>query len=93
MKKQTMERDWIGTARTLSEALPYLQRFTGSVVVVKFGGNAIRSPCQGVSPVSKMNVGSLAGAWARTGKADKKSKAGMSQRRWKWGFGIAFLYR
>ncbi len=41
MKKQTMERDWIGTARTLSEALPYLQRFTGAVVVVKFGGNAM----------------------------------------------------
>ena len=26
---------------TLSEALPYLQRFTGAVVVVKFGGNAM----------------------------------------------------
>jgi acetylglutamate kinase len=41
MKKQNMNRDWIATARTLSEALPYLQRFTGSVVVVKFGGNAM----------------------------------------------------
>lgn len=36
-----MNRDWIATARTLSEALPYLQRFTGAVVVVKFGGNAM----------------------------------------------------
>ncbi|MCG7493458.1 acetylglutamate kinase [Thalassobius sp. Cn5-15] len=41
MKKQNMDRDWIATARTLSEALPYLQRFTGAVVVVKFGGNAM----------------------------------------------------
>jgi acetylglutamate kinase len=29
------------TARTLSEALPYLQRYSGAVVVVKFGGNAM----------------------------------------------------
>jgi acetylglutamate kinase len=41
MKKQNMNRDWIATARTLSEALPYLQRFAGAVVVVKFGGNAM----------------------------------------------------
>jgi acetylglutamate kinase len=41
MRKQTMDRDWIATARTLSEALPYLQRYTGAVVVVKFGGNAM----------------------------------------------------
>jgi len=41
MKKQNMNRDWIATARTLSEALPYLQRFTGALVVVKFGGNAM----------------------------------------------------
>ena len=36
-----MNRDWIATARTLSEALPYLQRYSGAVVVVKFGGNAM----------------------------------------------------
>jgi len=41
MKKQTMNRDWIATARTLSEALPYLQRYSGAIVVVKFGGNAM----------------------------------------------------
>lgn len=29
------------TARMLAEALPYLQRYTGAVVVVKFGGNAM----------------------------------------------------
>ena len=36
-----MNRDWLATARTLSEALPYLQRFAGAIVVVKFGGNAM----------------------------------------------------
>ena len=42
MKKQTaMTRDPIGTARTLSEALPYLQRYSGAIVVIKFGGNAM----------------------------------------------------
>jgi acetylglutamate kinase len=29
------------TARVLSEALPYIQRFTGKTIVVKFGGNAM----------------------------------------------------
>ncbi|WP_335946628.1 MULTISPECIES: acetylglutamate kinase [Salipiger] len=41
MKQQKMNRDWIATARTLNEALPYMQRYTGAVVVVKFGGNAM----------------------------------------------------
>ncbi|WP_101340237.1 acetylglutamate kinase [Cereibacter azotoformans] len=36
-----MTRDPVATARTLSEALPYLQRYAGAVVVVKFGGNAM----------------------------------------------------
>ncbi|NUB44493.1 acetylglutamate kinase [Fertoebacter nigrum] len=36
-----MMRDSIATARTLSEALPYMQRYAGAVVVVKFGGNAM----------------------------------------------------
>ena len=42
MKKQlAMTRDPAATARTLSEALPYLQRYAGAIVVVKFGGNAM----------------------------------------------------
>jgi len=42
MKQQTLTvTDAITTAKMLSEALPYLQRFTGAVVVVKFGGNAM----------------------------------------------------
>lgn len=43
MKTQQMNRDWIATARTLSQALPYLQRYTGATVVIKFGGNAMGS--------------------------------------------------
>ena len=41
MKKLTPMRNPAETARTLSEALPYLQRYAGAVVVVKFGGNAM----------------------------------------------------
>ncbi len=41
MRKLNMDKDWINDARTLSQALPYLQRFNGAVVVVKFGGNAM----------------------------------------------------
>jgi len=41
MKKRAMNPDFITTARTLSEALPYMQRYSGAVVVVKFGGNAM----------------------------------------------------
>jgi len=40
-KSKAMKRDWIATARTLSEALPYLQRYDGKTVVVKFGGHAM----------------------------------------------------
>ncbi|MGG7564982.1 acetylglutamate kinase [Rhodovulum sp. DZ06] len=40
-KSAAMKRDWIATARTLSEALPYLQRYDGATVVVKFGGHAM----------------------------------------------------
>ena len=42
MKQQTRTmQDAQNTAKMLSEALPYLQRFSGAVVVVKFGGNAM----------------------------------------------------
>ncbi|MEL6608603.1 MAG: acetylglutamate kinase [Pseudomonadota bacterium] len=44
MKTQdAMNRDWIATARTLSQALPYLQRYDGAIVVIKFGGHAMGS--------------------------------------------------
>jgi len=34
-------RDSIATARTLAEALPYMQRYDGATVVIKMGGNAM----------------------------------------------------
>jgi acetylglutamate kinase len=34
-------RDWVAAARTLSEALPYLQRYDGATIVIKFGGHAM----------------------------------------------------
>jgi acetylglutamate kinase len=40
-KSRAMKRDWVATARTLSEALPYLQRYDDSVIVIKFGGHAM----------------------------------------------------
>ncbi|SLN38129.1 Acetylglutamate kinase [Pseudoruegeria aquimaris] len=44
MKTQdAMNRDWIATARTLSQALPYLQRYDDAIVVIKFGGHAMGS--------------------------------------------------
>ncbi|TKW67156.1 MAG: acetylglutamate kinase [Paracoccus denitrificans] len=36
-----MTRDFAAAAATLAEALPYMQRYSGAVVVVKFGGNAM----------------------------------------------------
>jgi len=38
-----MNRDWIATAATLSNALPYLQRYKGATVVIKLGGHAMGS--------------------------------------------------
>lgn len=41
MRQQDMTRDFAAAAATLAEALPYMQRYSGAVVVVKFGGNAM----------------------------------------------------
>jgi acetylglutamate kinase len=43
MRKQDMNRDWIATAQTLSQALPYLQRYADATVVIKLGGHAMGS--------------------------------------------------
>ncbi len=43
MKKQDMNRDWIATARTLSQALPYLQRYSGAIIFIKLGVHAMGS--------------------------------------------------
>jgi acetylglutamate kinase len=39
--KKSTDRENILAARTLSEALPYLQRYDGSTIVIKFGGHAM----------------------------------------------------
>ncbi|MEL6648695.1 MAG: acetylglutamate kinase [Pseudomonadota bacterium] len=38
-----MQNDWASTAKTLSEALPNMQRYDGATVVVKLGGHAMGS--------------------------------------------------
>ncbi len=38
-----MHQDWFATAATLSQALPYLQRYAGATVVIKLGGHAMGS--------------------------------------------------
>ncbi len=43
MKQQSLNSDWIATARTLSNALPNLQRYKGATVVIKLGGHAMGS--------------------------------------------------
>lgn len=35
---------WLRTARTISEALPYMQRYAGETFVVKYGGHAMGDP-------------------------------------------------
>ena len=37
----TSPKNWLRTARTLTEALPYLQRYDSKTVVVKYGGHAM----------------------------------------------------
>ncbi|MFK7876049.1 MAG: acetylglutamate kinase [Paracoccaceae bacterium] len=41
MKPRDMNKDWISTAATLNQALPYLQRYAGATVVIKLGGHAM----------------------------------------------------
>lgn len=40
----TAMADWPATAHTLSQALPYFQRYAGATVVIKLGGHAMGSP-------------------------------------------------
>lgn len=44
MEKQDNQMDsWLTTARTLSEALPYLQRYDNAKIVIKLGGHAMKN--------------------------------------------------
>jgi len=42
LKRRDNETGWT-SAKTLSEALPFIQRYSGQTVVIKFGGNAMGS--------------------------------------------------
>jgi len=42
LKRRSNETGWT-SAKTLSEALPFIQRYAGQTVVIKFGGNAMGS--------------------------------------------------
>src|SRR5690349_16127117 len=37
----TETKHWLRTARTLTEALPYMQRYAGKTFVIKYGGHAM----------------------------------------------------
>ncbi|MBF9035793.1 acetylglutamate kinase [Rhodobacterales bacterium HKCCE2091] len=41
--RDEMTRDYVETARTLNEALPYLTRYDDAIVVIKLGGHAMGS--------------------------------------------------
>src|SRR3954453_3964288 len=38
---QLSREEWLAKARTLSEALPYMRRYSGKTFVVKYGGHAM----------------------------------------------------
>ncbi len=40
-KKMEKQIDWVTTAKTLSEALPYLKRYESATIVIKLGGAAM----------------------------------------------------
>lgn len=43
LKRRQNETGW-ASAKTLSEALPFIQRYAGRTIVIKFGGHAMGSP-------------------------------------------------
>ena len=40
-KPQLSREEWLAKARTLSEALPYMRRYSGRTFVIKYGGHAM----------------------------------------------------
>ncbi len=41
MEDNDVQKEWLYQAKVLSEALPYMRRFSGNTVVVKYGGHAM----------------------------------------------------
>ncbi len=42
--KEQQRREWLAQAGLLTEALPYMRRYTGATLVIKYGGNAMGDP-------------------------------------------------
>jgi len=42
--KEKQRREWLAQAGILTEALPYMRRYTGATLVIKYGGNAMVDP-------------------------------------------------
>ena len=40
-KKEGAVKDWLSNADMLTAALPYMQKYNGSIIVIKYGGNAM----------------------------------------------------
>ncbi|MEX2451649.1 MAG: acetylglutamate kinase [Rhodospirillales bacterium] len=40
-KTEKTRDDWLAQAKTLSEALPYMRRYSGETIVIKYGGHAM----------------------------------------------------
>ena len=53
------------TASVLVEALPYIQRFRGKVVVVKYGGNALHASTEGGEGVAETAAGDALASFAQ----------------------------
>ncbi|MBL4613973.1 MAG: acetylglutamate kinase [Magnetovibrio sp.] len=41
---EAIPETWLNQAKTLSEALPYMRRYSGETLVIKYGGNAMGDP-------------------------------------------------
>jgi len=41
---EALPEAWLNQAKTLSEALPYMRRYSGETMVIKYGGNAMGDP-------------------------------------------------
>ncbi len=40
-KLEKSKEEWVNQAKTLSEALPYMKRYSGATIVIKYGGHAM----------------------------------------------------
>ena len=54
MFKQVITYDTTAKAEILAEALPYIREFSGRIVVVKYGGNALAGSKSGADDVDPL---------------------------------------